>query len=113
MDTNALSGKHRECPRVNRLFFIAYVNREGEEQKTPVSLGRTLNISKNGVGIEVFQQIAVGSSMEMEIDLEESLLSVQGRVVHEESYGNGSHYLGVVFNEPQERLAHLGNEISG
>lgn len=113
MDTNEFSGKHRACPRVNKLFFISYVNREGEEQKTPVSLGRTLNISMNGVGMEVFQQIAVGSSMEMELDLENALLPVQGRVVHVESYGNGAYYLGIVFNEPQAHLAHLDREVPG
>jgi len=99
--------KEREAPRVNRLFLTSYVNREGEEQKTPVSIGRTLDISVSGVGMEVYQDLQVGSVMDLEFDLRDSLLTVQGKVVHSRLESDGQYVIGVRFDEPQEQLAGL------
>ena len=90
---------------MNKLFLAAYVNREGEEQKTPVLLGKTFNISSVGLGMEVYQEIAPGSIMEMEIDLLDSLLDVKGRVVHVNRIEDDRYLIGVEFSQPQEQLA--------
>jgi c-di-GMP-binding flagellar brake protein YcgR len=97
----------RDTPRVNRLFLTSYVNREGEEQKTPVSLGRTLDISLSGAGMEVFQDLQIGSVMDLEFDLKDSLLTVQGKVVHSRREEDGRYVIGIRFDEPQARLADL------
>jgi c-di-GMP-binding flagellar brake protein YcgR len=99
--------KEREAPRVNRLFLTSYVNREGEEQKTPVSIGRTLDISATGAGMEVYQDLQVGSVMDLEFDLQNCLLTVQGKVVHSRRESDGHHVIGIRFDEFQERLAEL------
>jgi c-di-GMP-binding flagellar brake protein YcgR len=96
--------KERQYPRVNKLFFISYIAREGGEQKTPISMGRILNISSTGIGMEVFQELAVNSTMEMDIDAEDFNLSVQGKVVHSHALDDGKYYVGIQFNEPQEKL---------
>ena len=96
--------KRRE-PRVNKLFLTAYVNREGAEQKTPVLLGRTFDISSAGVGMEVFQEVAAGSTMELEIDLQDFLLEIKGKVIHVRPTEAGSFHIGIQFDEPQEKLA--------
>ena len=95
----------RRAPRVNKLFLTAYVNREGEEQKTPVLLGKTFSVSSVGLGMEIYQEIAAGSMMEMEIDLLDSLLDVKGRVIHVNTLEEGRYLIGVEFSEPQEQLA--------
>jgi len=95
----------RSAPRVNKLSFISFVSREGGEQSSPVSLGRTLNISAAGVGIEIFREIATGSTMEMEIALGEEIIPVRGKVVHSHGLESGGHYLGIEFDRPVERLA--------
>lgn len=97
----------RRAPRVNKLFLTAYVNREGEQQKTPVLLGRTLDISTAGVGMEVFQEVTAGSTMELEIDLQDSLLQITGKVVHVRPTEAGTYLVGIEFDEPQARLALL------
>jgi c-di-GMP-binding flagellar brake protein YcgR len=99
--------KERRALRVNRLFLTAYISREGEEQRTPVSLGRTFDISTTGVGMEVYQEVQVGSAMDMELDLHDSLFTVQGKVVHSRREGDDRYVIGVEFNEPQEQLAIL------
>jgi hypothetical protein len=97
------SEEARAFPRVDRLYFIAYVNREGEEQKTPVSMGRTVNISRVGVGMEVYQRLAVDSVMEMEIAVEEGrLLKIKGTVVHITSLDDDKFLAGIKFDEVQE-----------
>lgn len=97
----------RQSTRVHKLFLTSYVNRDDKEQKTPVSVGRTLDISITGVGMEVFQEVQAGSTMDLEFDLQGSLLTVQGRVVHVRREGEGSYIIGVEFNEPQKLLENL------
>ena len=102
-----MADQKRREPRVNRLFLTAYINREGEEQKTPVLLGRTFDISSSGVGMEVYQEVATGSTMELEIDLHDSLLAIKGTVAHVRKNDDGSFQIGVEFDEAQDRLAEL------
>lgn len=97
--------EHRTTPRINKLSFISFVKTEDDEQKCPISLGRTLNISTTGVGIEIFQQITVGSTMEMEISLKGEIIPVKGKVVRSSELENGSYYLGIEFDRAQEKLA--------
>ncbi len=97
----------RQSPRVSKLFLTSYINRDEEGQKTPVSLGRTLNISRTGVGMEVFQEIGAGSVMDLEFDLRGSLLNVRGKVVHVRREDDGSYVVGVEFDEPCNMLENI------
>jgi hypothetical protein len=97
----------RQSARVNKLFLTAYVNRDDKEQKTPVSMGRTLDVSMTGVGMEVFHEVLAGSSMDLELAMQGSLLTVQGRVVHVRKADRGSFIIGVEFDEPQKELETL------
>jgi hypothetical protein len=93
----------RRAPRLNRLLLTAYVNREGKEQKTPISLGRTLDISVTGVGMEVFQEVEIGSEMDLDLDLKDTLLTVHGRVVHVRRDGEDRYVVGIEFDELLEQ----------
>lgn len=97
--------QRRAFPRVSKLYFIAYVNRDGDIQKTPVSMGRTINISRVGVGMEVYQHLEINSVMEMELALEDGLLlRVTGTVIHVTAQGDGKFIAGIKFDEAQEGL---------
>jgi len=93
----------RRAPRVNRLLLTAYVNRDGKEQKTPVSLGRTLDISLSGVGMEVFQEVQIGSVMDLDLDLKDTILTVHGKVVHVRREGEDHYVVGIEFDELLEQ----------
>ena len=95
----------RQSARVSKLFLTTYVNLDETGQKTPVSVGRTLNVSTTGAGIEIFQKIEGGSFMDLEFDLQGKLLKVRGRVVHVRTEGDGSYVVGVEFDRPQAMLA--------
>jgi c-di-GMP-binding flagellar brake protein YcgR len=102
-----MADQQRREPRVNRLLLTAYVNREGEEQQTPVLMGRTFDISSSGIGMIVYQEVAVGSIMELEIDLHNSLLAIKGTVLHVRKNEDGSFQIGIGFDEPQPQLSGL------
>jgi|GEM_PF-2137402 len=100
-----MATEQRTAPRINKLSFISFVKREEDEQKCPISLGRTLNISTTGLGIEIFQEIAPGSTMEMEIALGDEIIPVRGKVVHGSEAESGCWHLGIEFDQVQEKLA--------
>jgi Tfp pilus assembly protein PilZ len=94
----------RRYPRLNKLFLLAFVACEEGRQKSPVSLGRIINISQFGIGIEVFDQVPVGSEMEMEIDLHDMIVQAAGRVAHITPAEDGKFIIGIEFKEEQEKL---------
>ena len=99
----------RRSPRVNRLLLTAYVNRDGKEQKTPVSLGRTLNISVSGVGMEVFQQVQIGTVMDLDLDLKDTIITVHGRVIHVRHEEDDRYVVGIEFDEILEKPDVIGS----
>lgn len=100
-----MSSEHRATPRIDKLNFISFIETENDEQKSPVSIGRTLNISATGLGIESFQQIPAGSTMEMDICLGDEIIAARGKVVRNSSLESGGYYLGIEFDKVQEKLA--------
>ena len=94
----------RSYPRLKRLYLISYINKEGDRQISPVSMGRTIDISQAGARLEVFQQIQPESHVEMEIAIDESILSVQGKVVHSKETDDKVYVIGIQFNELQAEL---------
>lgn len=100
-----MSLNHRATPRIDKLSFISFIETENSEQKCPVSIGRTLNISSTGLGIEVFLQVLAGSTMEMNICLGDEILATRGKVVHSRPLESGGYFLGIEFDTVQEKLA--------
>ncbi len=96
----------RRHPRIRGLYLVSYTNREKGVQKFPVSLGRTLDLSKSGIRLEVFQEIVMGSEMEVEIGIREDNIVIRGRVVRVDVHPNGkSREIGIEFDEASEILA--------
>jgi len=105
MEKSATSNKEkRVTPRVEKLFMIAYLSKENGPSRTPVSLGRTFDISPSGVGMEVYKEVAVGTVMEMEIDLDGLPVLAMGKVVRVDPLDNGNYLIGVSFDAEQELL---------
>lgn len=94
----------RGAPRIDKLSFISFVEQEDGEQKSPVTMGRTINISATGLGIESFQHIPEGAVMEMDISLGDEIIHARGKVVRSTMLANGAFFLGINFDDYQERL---------
>jgi hypothetical protein len=97
----------RVYQRLTKPFFVAYVNREQQRQTTPVFMGRTHDISIGGAGVELCHPVQPGSSMEMEIELDNTLFAVSGRVIYLAPEGNDTFRAGIRFNEPQYALVDI------
>ncbi len=105
MENSAISSEEkRESPRVEKLFMIAYLPQEEDSSRTPISLGRTVDISPSGVGMEIYKEVALGTTMEMEIDLEGLPVSARGKVVRVDPLDNGNFLIGIRFDAEQELL---------
>lgn len=105
MENRATSSEEkRVTPRVQKLFMIAYLPKESGPSRTPVSLGRTVDISPSGVGMEIYKEVAVGTVMEMEIDLEGLPVLARGKVVRVDLLDDGNFLIGIRFDEEQELL---------
>lgn len=94
----------RSAPRIDKLSFISFMEKENDEQKSPVTMGRTINISATGLGIETFQDIPEDAVMEMDISLGEEIIHARGKVVRSTKLASGAFFLGITFDNYQERL---------
>ena len=96
--------ERRRHPRVQSLYLVSYVSKEGEVQKSGISMARTVNVSQVGVGVEVYEPIEVDTLMEMEIAVKETIFSVRGKVIHAQRKPDGHWVIGIAFDEVQEEL---------
>ena len=99
-ETTSTQDERRRYTRVRALYLLSYVSRSGDEQKTPISMGRTLDVSPAGVRIEVHQPIEKGSEMEMTIGVKEDAFPVRGKVIYSTSTNGagGMHQIGIEFD---------------
>ena len=100
----ALGEERRRHPRVKSLYLVSYVSKEGEVEKSGVSMARTINVSQIGVGVEVYEPVEVDTLMEMEIAVKEDIFPVQGKVIHSQKKPDGHWVIGIAFDEVQEEL---------
>lgn len=97
--------ERRHYPRLQSLYLVSYINKEGEVQKSGVSMAKTIDISPAGAGVELYQPVEVDSRMEMEIAIKEHIFAVQGKVIHSQAQPNGHWIIGIEFDHVQENLA--------
>ncbi len=94
----------RGAPRVQKLFMTSYLPKDDGPSRTPVSLGRTVDISPFGVGMEIYKELSVGTAMEMVIDLEAPPVLALGKIVRVDLMDNGNYLIGIKFDAEQELL---------
>jgi len=95
----------RRFPRVKKLYLLSYVNRLEGRQTSPVSIGRTLDISPAGIRIEVFQDIEIDSEMEMEIGLKKFDSTIRGKVMRVQKIAEKDYIIGIRFDQEQPDLS--------
>ncbi len=98
------SKEKRRHPRIDSLNLISYMNTEEGVQQNPISMGRTLDISRSGIQLEAFHGMAVGSRMEMEIAIKDDLFNVSGEVIHSHAINARKWLLGIRFDTDQADL---------
>jgi hypothetical protein len=87
----------RSSRRIRSLNLTSYTPRKGEEQQYIVSIGRTLDVSEGGVKVETHRRLADGTELEMDIAIEDKIITAKGEVVHTEELKNGLFGTGIQF----------------
>ncbi|MGD8435713.1 MAG: PilZ domain-containing protein [Syntrophobacterales bacterium] len=97
----------RASPRIRSLLLASYVPRKNEQQEYIISIGRTLDVSEGGAKIETHRQLDKGLQLELEIAVEDQIISAKGVVLYSQELGNGLFGTGISFtaiNEEARRL---------
>ena len=97
----------RASPRIRSLLLASYVPRKGEQQEYIISIGRTLDVSEGGAKIETHRQLEKGLQLELEIAVEDQIISAKGEVLYSQELRDGLFGTGISFtaiNEEARRL---------
>ena len=94
--------EQRKSRRIRSLHLTSYVPRKGREQEYIVSIGRTLDVSKGGVKVEVHRELAKGTQLDMNIAVEDRVITAKGEVVYVEPLSGGLYGTGIRFTAISE-----------
>lgn len=76
--------EHRHSIRKNSLHLLDYLIIDQNGLQTTYSMGRTLDVSENGLKLETTQKISKGDTLLITVGLEDDLVDLRGEVVHTE-----------------------------
>lgn len=105
--------ERRSTSRLNSKNLISYICLDKDNQESCQGMGRTLNISENGILLETHLPIDPDGSISLTIALEEELMDIEGRVAFSNKKGDGIYETGVHFNrQDEEKSRFLRHYIS-
>ena len=87
----------RRYPRLDSLNLISYSRLDERELPDDGGIGRTMDLSKGGVTIQIHKPLPIHSALHLDIALEEKLIAVRGRVVHVQKLDEDRYDIGVSF----------------
>ena len=97
----------RASPRIRSLLLASYVPRKGAQQEYIISIGRTLDISEGGAKIETHRQLDKGLQLELEIAVEDQIISAKGEVLYSQEVRDGLFGTGISFTSINEEALRL------
>ena len=77
----------RASPRIRSLNLASYI----------ISIGRTLDVSEGGAKIETHRQLDRGLQLELEIAVEDQIISARGEVLYSRELGDDLFGTGISF----------------
>ena len=92
----------RASRRIRSLNLTSYTPKTDDKQDYIVSIGRTLDVSEGGVKVETHRRLANGTELEMDIAIEDEIITAKGEVVHTEELKNGLFGTGIRFTSISE-----------
>jgi hypothetical protein len=97
----------RASPRIRSLLLASYVPMKGEQQEYIISIGRTLDVSEGGAKIETHRQLEKGLQLELEIAVEDQIISAKGEVLYSQELRDGLFGTGISFTSINEEARRL------
>lgn len=87
--------KHERTDSLNLSFFCI----DKDDNVMAQGMGRTLNISKNGIMLETSIEMTPGQSVDMEIALQNDLIDARGTVAHCSAADADHYHTGIEFTQ--------------
>lgn len=76
------TNEKRHYPRINALNLISYTCIDETENVVAQGMGRTLNVSEDGILLETHVSIDPKCTVELAIGLEDELINIKGNIIH-------------------------------
>ena len=95
------SPEHRHYIRKKALHLLDYLVIDQQGQQTTYSMGRTLDVSENGLKLETTQPISKGDTLIITVGLEDDLVDLRGEVITTEDFGE-YFFTGIEFQDISE-----------
>jgi len=92
----------RHRPRVNALNLISYSCIDATESVVAQGMGRTLNVSEDGILLETHVSIDQKYAIELAIGLEDELINIQGSIIYSTPGKDEKFEAGIEFVETDE-----------
>ncbi len=89
-------GEKRKFIRWDAIHLLDYTIIESDGTKGRYSMGRTLDVSLNGLKLETSYEIPLEAKLEITVGIEEDLVDLVGRVTHSSRKG-GRYISGIEF----------------
>lgn len=94
--------ERRHHPRINALNLISYNCIDENEGVVAQGMGRTLNVSEDGILLETHVSIDPKYTIEMAIGLENELINIKGNIIFTKPGKNDKHEAGIEFLETDD-----------
>ena len=92
----------RGSPRIRSLNLTSYVPKKDEQQEYIISIGRTLDVSEGGAKIETHRKLDRGVQLELQMAVEDRIISARGEVLYSRDLGHGLFGTGIRFTSIDE-----------
>jgi len=97
-----MNKERRSASRLDSKNLISYICLDKNNHKTGQGMGRTLNISENGIMLETHVPIDPDGSMSLTIGLEEELMDIDGEITFSKKKEDGKYETGIHFRKQDE-----------
>ncbi len=87
----------RKSPRIEKINLVQISRFDEEGFRSDLATGRTLDISRGGVRLELYHPLPLRSVVGLNLALENTLLDISGEVVYLEVLDDDSCAMGIKF----------------
>jgi c-di-GMP-binding flagellar brake protein YcgR len=91
--------ERRKNPRVESLNLLSYVCLDENNRALDQGMGRTLNVGKGGILLEIYNSIDTAHTMVLAVGLKDNMVDIKGKVVYSRRDEDEKVKLGVQFIE--------------
>ncbi|MBU0992553.1 MAG: PilZ domain-containing protein [Proteobacteria bacterium] len=102
--------KERKDDRIHSLNLLSYTCLDHANNELSRGMGRTLDISENGILLETHVEIIENTNISISIGLKDEVIDIMGTVIYTRKEKDGKYQAGIEFKETDERAKQILNK---